>query len=189
MSRVVEPSAFVISKSQLSSPGPRTGMIMSAIVRRTVRPGDQTRKVSNPASAKPTPSIDQSPRSNPRSRSSVFVCTDMSPSTFPRIHPHRSRQMEAGLLPARNGRRKENPGNINADQIFEAYQAISGTAPQSRRPSSEVLLKCCICASVRRHSEPRTGGNRVTRCSFPGPAGRRMFGAGLCRSVHQFLDT
>jgi hypothetical protein len=37
--------------------------------------------------------------------------------------------MEAGLLPARNGRRKENPGNINTDQIFEAYQAIKGATP------------------------------------------------------------
>jgi hypothetical protein len=32
--------------------------------------------------------------------------------------------MEAELLPARNGRRKENPGNITALKIFEAYQAI-----------------------------------------------------------------
>jgi hypothetical protein len=65
-----------------------------------------------------------------------------------RAYPQRSRQMEAGLLRARNDRRQRESIETKARKFFMTYQAFEKLRWKLWRLSSEDILNCCIRASV-----------------------------------------
>jgi hypothetical protein len=66
-------------------------------------------------------------------------------SALPLISQHRSRQMAAGLLRARNDRRQRESIETKARKFLMADQAIKRLGRKLRRVSPEDILTCCIC--------------------------------------------
>ena len=108
---------------------------------------DQTSKVSKATSARPPPSIDQSPTSKPKSRRSVLVYAVMSSS-----HWSNHKVADKWRLGCCRGATSDEKGisfKLRLRGILAVFQSLKGLTRYSRRPSTEDIPKCCICASVR----------------------------------------